>query len=228
MMNSYPFRILGVQLAGGLEVNAKVLNAYACTRFQIKAKRSKVDFKKFTRNTKASYVLFVFYCYFTKVSAACTQAMEGAQLRDNEGMKLQAALTGLNPRRLGDEGIANESAKEKEPDQKEKERTEAKTATRTTKYNSRHLLEVGVENYFAEHQKDRKKRNNVLLVIVADQSGSMAGGPWTQVQTALCDILAKATAEVHHVTLEIIVYNDVATILNFDADTFQRFGYLLR
>ena len=151
---------------------------------------------------------------------------EDAQLlRDKEGMKLQAALMGLIPHRLGDEVIANESlAKEKEPKHKEKERTEAKTASRTTKYNSRHLLEVGLENYFAEHQKDSKKRNNVLLVIVADQSGSMAGGSWTQVQTALCDILAKETAEVHHVTLEIIVYNDVATILNFDADTFQRFG----
>eukprot|EP00697_Spironema_sp_BW2_P000585 gnl/Spiro4/10799_TR5750_c0_g1_i1.p1 gnl/Spiro4/10799_TR5750_c0_g1~~gnl/Spiro4/10799_TR5750_c0_g1_i1.p1 ORF type:complete len:1379 (+),score=435.33 gnl/Spiro4/10799_TR5750_c0_g1_i1:72-4208(+) len=64
------------------------------------------------------------------------------------------------------------------------------------------------------------RENRVLLVVVADRSGSMAGRAWTQVQEAICDMVGQALDN-PNLTVEIVLYNNVANLLAFTPDNYE-------
>ena len=62
-------------------------------------------------------------------------------------------------------------------------------------------------------ERSHFKTNKVLFVAVVDNSGSMSGSPWNQVQTALIHILNLTATKLQSVETRIIMYNSGATLL---------------
>ena len=64
-----------------------------------------------------------------------------------------------------------------------------------------------------EIKRSHFKTNKVLFVAIVDNSGSMSGSPWRQVQTALTHILSLTATKIQSVETRIITYNSTATLL---------------